>query len=180
MQTSTDTANRFIRALKNHETNMGRLYRAMAQHMPTGRAIYTQMAEEEDKHAALLTTLQTTVIPQGLLDETVMMTSLAQLESQAIKVSSMIRQLDAGGFDPNQILQAAIALEGQGGELRLDHVVAERVEHPVFRVFAELLAGDEAHGALLAKAGKDRRQSSGRLAAVKRDESVLGKQLPKG
>ena len=134
--------------LIEHEHLMARLYREMAAKFPGKRQLLEGLCREELMHASLLSTIKE-FFPAGIFEESDINMTLAQLEEQVVAIQEVMDRLEGGTLEENELIEKVIDLEISGAELQINRIVTQHKGDPYLKLFAEILAGEEAHNRVL-------------------------------
>ncbi len=134
--------------LIEHERLMARLYLEMAGKFPGKRALLEGLCREEGMHASLLSTIKQ-FFPDGILKESDIDTTLAQLEEQARAIQGIMTSLEDGTLEEKEVIEKVIDLEISGAELQINRIVTQYKSDPYLKLFSERWEGEEAHSRVL-------------------------------
>ncbi len=138
-----------ITALMRFETLMAKLYRVMAKSFPEREKDLLRLAAEEDRHAGMLAHVRDTFLPLKIVKPEDITLSLSQLERHERQIDKLIVAVEHKKISEREAINASIDLELAGTELQINRIVADHKDAPAFKVFLELIQGDEAHNRLL-------------------------------
>lgn len=138
-----------VTALMSFETLMGKLYRVMAKGFPEREKDLLRLAAEEDRHSSMLAHVRDTFLPLNIVKPEDITLSLSQLERHTAQITKLVAMVESKRISEREAINAIIDLELAGTELQINRIVADHKDSPAFKVFWELIQGDEAHNRLL-------------------------------
>ncbi len=134
--------------LIEHEHLMARLYREMAAKFPGKRQLLEGLCREELMHASLLSAIKE-FFPAGILEESDIDMTLAQLEEQVVAIQEVMASLEDGTLEEKELIEKVLDLEVSGAELQINRIVMQYKGDPYLKLLAEILDGEEAHNRVL-------------------------------
>ena len=134
--------------LIEHEHLMARLYREMAAKFPGKWQLLEGLGREELMHASLLSTIKE-FFPVGILQESDIDMTLAQLEEQVVAIRKVTGSLEDGTLEERELIEKVLDLEVSGAELQINRIVTQHRGDPYLELFLEILDGEEAHNRVL-------------------------------